>query len=105
MGGLFSFGPKRIVSVDDVRKHMAKEDVRRLWKVYNHLKRDNGLSMDVFRRTFLPANTPVVLAQKLYNIYANAHHSKQMDFDDFLEVYYLVHSDQTINQKSKKTVD
>ena len=54
----------------------------------------------MFRRTFLPANTPLPFSQKLFDVYASTHSSKEMNFDDFLEVYYLVHFDSSKAAKS-----
>ena len=55
----------------------------------------------MFRRTFLPANTPIQFSQKLYDVYGLNHSSREMNFDDFLEVYYLVHFD---GQQAHKSV-
>lgn len=48
------------------------------------------MSHAVFRRTFFPSNTPVLLSEKLYAIYAISHSSKELSFDDFAELYYLL---------------
>ena len=48
------------------------------------------MSHAVFRRTFLPTNTPMLLSKKLFEIYAIMHSSKELNFDDFVELYYLL---------------
>ena len=48
------------------------------------------MSHAVFRRTFLPSNTPTMLSQKLFDIYSIVHSSKELNFDDFAELYYLI---------------
>ena len=50
------------------------------------------MSHAVFRRTFLPTNTPMLLSKKLFDIYAIMHNSKELNFDDFVEVHYLLKS-------------
>ena len=48
------------------------------------------MSHAVFRRTFLPTNTPMLLSKKLFEIYAIMHSSKELNFDDFVELHYLL---------------
>lgn len=93
MGGLFSSAERRIVSTEEVRESLSAEDLQHLQKVYSQLKRNDTLSHAAFRRVFLPSNAPTSLSQKLYEVYASSHSSREMNFDDFLEVYYLTHFD------------
>ena len=48
------------------------------------------MSHAVFRRTFLPSNTPTMLSKKMFEIYAFLHSSKELNFDDFAEIYFLL---------------
>ena len=48
------------------------------------------MSHAVFRRTFLPPNTPTLLSRKIFEIYAITHSSKELNFDDFVELNYLI---------------
>ena len=93
MGGLFSSAERRIVSTEEVRESFSQENLTHLQKVYSQLKRNDTLSHAMFRRVFLPSNTPTSLSQKIFEVYASSHSSKEMNFDDFLEMYFLTHFD------------
>ena len=73
-----------------MRRTYSAEQVQQLQRIFNTLKRNDSMSHAVFRRTFLPANTPMLLSKKLYDIYAIMHSSKELNFDDFVELYYLL---------------
>ena len=97
MGTLFSSGNRRIVSTEEVRESFSNTDMQRLAKVWQQVKRIDTLSHEKFRQTFLPDNTPRQLSQTFFEIYSSTHSSRQMNFEDFLEVYYLVHFDRTMS--------
>lgn len=58
--------------------------------VFNEVKRADSMSHAMFRRTLFPQNAPLRLTRALYDIYATMHSSKEMNLEDFLEVYYLL---------------
>ena len=90
MGGLFSSSNHRILSSDDIRRVYTQERLQQLQRNFNALKRNDTMSHAVFRRTFLPANTPTMLSKKLFEIYGIVHSSKELNFDDFAELHYLL---------------
>jgi len=90
MGGLFSSSNQRILSNEELRQVYTQEQLQQLQRVFNTLKRNDTMSQAVFRRTFLPANTPSNLCQKLFEIYAIVHSSKEINFEDFAELHYLL---------------
>ena len=102
MGGLFSSAERRIVSTEEVRESLSAEDLQHLQKVYSQLKRNDTLSHAAFRRVFLPSNAPTSLSQKLYEVYASSHSSREMNIDDFLEMYFLTHFDSSSAPESMR---
>ena len=55
----------------------------------------------MFRRTLFPQNAPLKLTRTLYDIYALTHSSKEMNFEDFIEVYFLI----TVEGRRQKKVE
>lgn len=62
------------------------------------------MSHAVFRRTFLPANSPTKLSQSMYDVYAIVHTSFEISFDDFAELNYLLQVPSPIGEPDKKGV-
>ena len=54
------------------------------------------MSHAVFRRTFLPPNAPATLSLKLFDTYAAAHSSKELTFEDFAELHFLLKVDRAL---------
>ena len=59
------------------------------------------MSHAMFRRTLFPQNAPLKLTRTLYDIYALTHSSKEMNFEDFIEVYFLI----TVEGRRQKKVE
>ena len=69
--------------------------MQNLQRIFNTLKRNDSMSHQIFRKTFLPTNTPTMLSKKLFDIYAVVHSSKELNFDDFAELYYIIKTQQS----------
>mmetsp|Transcript_7782 Transcript_7782/g.9373 ORF Transcript_7782/g.9373 Transcript_7782/m.9373 type:complete len:102 (+) Transcript_7782:181-486(+) len=82
----------------------SSEQQQHLQRVFNALKRNDYMSHAVFRRTFLPANSPTKLSQYLYEIYSIVHSSFEISYDDFAEINYLLQAPCPIGTPDKKAV-
>mmetsp|Transcript_39660 Transcript_39660/g.51970 ORF Transcript_39660/g.51970 Transcript_39660/m.51970 type:complete len:102 (+) Transcript_39660:181-486(+) len=82
----------------------SSEQQQHLQRVFNALKRNDHMSHAVFRRTFLPANSPTKLSQYLYEIYSIVHSSFEISYDDFAEINYLLQAPCPIGTPDKKAV-
>jgi len=87
MGNLFSSSP-RIISTEQVRA-ILRSELPHLQQIFNKIKRNENISLATFKMCFLPQNTPNDIVKKLYDVYATSHSSKEMNYDDFLEIYLL----------------
>ena len=72
-------------------------------RIFNALKRNDTISHSVFRRTFLPANAPMMLSKKLFEIYAINHSRKEINFEDFAELNYLIKMERQSNRTPNGT--
>jgi len=62
------------------------------------------MSHAVFRRTFFPSNTPTHLSLRIYEIYSIVHSSKEINFEDFAELNYMLKAQQPQGHPDKKAV-
>ena len=61
-----------------------------------------NLTQAQMQAAFLPSNTPEEIVAKLFNVFSHRHTSREMSFDDFLAMHYLLSPTDNVSRLSKR---